>query len=551
MTSSAPAPAAPAAVPAAASPAPESSLPVAGATAGAGAAKEETSAKELSEAQRKVIEGNKRKALELRKKRAAAEETSQTSPARPAAPGKAEAKTTPEKEPMPVERRSAERSKFTSISRAPWMQYNDLYNVRLDKLRPHVLKEAKCLWTSSVGPAGFVPEISQFRKAGSGEVVILGIVIRDMPARPDVIAQYRDHQAGNGMKYSDEVQMKRMASADDALWLEDPSMRVRLEFTEGLGERLVTGLVLAAKGLVTDEGLFRVSALCLGSMPASSPLPAPKSTEANQYLAFVSGLMLGSPAADVAARDRMVSFLTRSSGDAAMDILSSSICRLVVCGDSIDGEARNRPGGVAAALEEADELFEKVAAVMPVDVMPGRTDPANYTLPQEPLHPFLFRRSRSCNGFRSVKNPYDAMVDSLHILGHSGQPVEDIMRCSLIERPLEALSLSFEALHLAPTAPDTLATQPFKDADPFIIDTVPHVLFSGGHDREAHAWRAGSAGGTQILCVPSFASHAAVVLVNLHDPRDVRVQEFSTCGDGDVQMGGVPGAADVAMGTTS
>ena len=33
--------------------------------------------------------------------------------------------------------------------------------------------------------------------------------------------------------------------------------------------------------------------------------------------------------------------------------------------------------------------------------------------------------------------------------------------------------------HLAPTAPDTLATYPFSDQDPFILDAAPHVLFAG------------------------------------------------------------------------
>eukprot|EP00983_Pelagomonas_calceolata_P083875 1156246-Pelagomonas_calceolata.AAC.1 len=33
--------------------------------------------------------------------------------------------------------------------------------------------------------------------------------------------------------------------------------------------------------------------------------------------------------------------------------------------------------------------------------------------------------------------------------------------------------------HLAPTAPDTLASYPFDAFDPFIIESTPHVLFAG------------------------------------------------------------------------
>ncbi len=33
--------------------------------------------------------------------------------------------------------------------------------------------------------------------------------------------------------------------------------------------------------------------------------------------------------------------------------------------------------------------------------------------------------------------------------------------------------------HLSPTAPDTLASYPFYESDPFIIASTPHVLFAG------------------------------------------------------------------------
>merc|ERR1711983_222607 len=123
------------------------------------------------------------------------------------------------------------------------------------------------------------------------------------------------------------------------------------------------------------------------------------------------------------------------------------------------------------------------------DVMPGISDPTNYSLPQMPLHPHFFRRVRNAampGFFKSVSNPYKCNVDNLSILGHSGQPVEDLLRCTRIRVPLEALKTTLEASHLAPTAPDTLATKPCFNLDPFIMNPVPHVLFSGGHDQEAH-----------------------------------------------------------------
>merc|ERR1712060_780953 len=109
-------------------------------------------------------------------------------------------------------------------------------------------------------------------------------------------------------------------------------------------------------------------------------------------------------------------------------------------------------------------------------------------------------------------------MEGIAVLGHSGQPVEDILRCTEIETPLEALETCLEALHLAPTAPDTLPMQPFVSEDPFVIKDAPHVLFSGGHERANHLWHQSpqrSDSGTTCICVPDFRRHQAVVLLNL------------------------------------
>lgn len=89
--------------------------------------------------------------------------------------------------------------------------------------------------------------------------------------------------------------------------------------------------------------------------------------------------------------------------------------------------------------------------------------------------------------------------------------------------------MCLKARHLAPTAPDTLPTQPFEESDPFVMDAVPHLLFSGGHTKAETKWcDAGEQRGTQCICVPAFAKHHAVVLVNLQNPREVRIEEFGS-----------------------
>merc|ERR1712183_166196 len=142
----------------------------------------------------------------------------------------------------------------------------------------------------------------------------------------------------------------------------------------------------------------------------------------------------------------------------------------------------------------------------------------------------MFRSAQKSSQFKSVSNPYQCGLNNLNILGHAGQPVRDLMRCSSLSTPIQALTTCLDARLLAPTAPDTLITQAFDKADPFVIEAMPQVLFSGGHDQAEYEWRAPSQGapGTLCVCVPAFHKHPSVVLVSLNDPRDVHVQEFGT-----------------------
>eukprot|EP00418_Pyrodinium_bahamense_P051832 CAMPEP_0179176694 /NCGR_PEP_ID=MMETSP0796-20121207/87373_1 /TAXON_ID=73915 /ORGANISM="Pyrodinium bahamense, Strain pbaha01" /LENGTH=730 /DNA_ID=CAMNT_0020880235 /DNA_START=55 /DNA_END=2246 /DNA_ORIENTATION=- len=415
--------------------------------------------------------------------------------------------------------------RFATLECGAWLQYNNLYYVRLRALRRAVLEEARGLWGGMLPPEAFLPEITGYRRSSEGsEVVLIGVLFKDLKGRPNVIEQYKDVKVRGSLgEGSEEDALRRLSSEDDVLWLEDSSMRLQLVASREQVGTLFTGLVLGVRGTATSDGNFQISAVCFPRMASPPPLaPSVVAGGGNDgegpFLALVSGLACGAEGeaaglATVAAHHRGGTFATAVGG------------------------------APKAVLREADELLSTLAAAMRVDVMPGRGDPTNLTLPQMPLHPHLFKRVRECRDFRSVSNPYEGSIDGLNVLGHSGQPVEDLLRCTELGSPLEALATCLRASHLAPTAPDTLATQPFASGDPFVLEDVPHVLFSGGHESEGHQWHPSprGSGGTLCVCVPAFHRRPAVVLVNLRDPRDVRVQEFLSPADAgreaDVQMG--------------
>jgi len=424
---------------------------------------------------------------------------------------------------------SATATKFDDSPRGAWKQYHGFYTTRLGLLRDAVLAEARALWSGDVASENFLATVAAYKEPRVGsDIVIVGVLFKDLPERLNIIEEYREKKVLGGLPEDDADAGRKLCSDKDVLWLEDATLRVQLELSCDQVANFATGFVAAVRGRPTSDGKFHTTGACLARVPAPPALPAPVAKPRGKpgpFLALISGLALGAADANLAARELAVNFITGICEEKRRALLASSVQRLIICG-GVFGSVDISSG----VLAEADALFARIAAKMPVHVLPGRKDPTNLSLPQKPLHPLLFQECRKFQSFKSVTNPFQCALDGLQVIGHSGQPVEDIMRCTQLPTPLKALTTSLEGLHLAPTAPDTLAAQPFTETDPFVVDTVPHVLFSGGHEEEAHEWRAASSGsaGTLCVCVPAFHRLPAVVLVNMQNPRDVRVEQFGS-----------------------
>lgn len=134
--------------------------------------------------------------------------------------------------------------------------------------------------------------------------------------------------------------------------------------------------------------------------------------------------------------------------------------------------------------------------------MPGARDPSPRAMPQQPLNECLLPHSSKFNTLGLTTNPYAArLADNVEILGHSGQPVDDLLlqmnfansaenndqessrAMEVVQdgpsHSLDALQMTLQWGHICPTAPDSLASYPFTDEDPFIIMKAPSIYFSG------------------------------------------------------------------------
>lgn len=313
----------------------------------------------------------------------------------------------------------------------------------------------------------------------------------------------------------------------------------------------------------TLKSSYASASLSIESIVSSDP----------SYLLFVSDLRVGGEAtsgdtASGLSRQLLVDFVSGRLGGASERALASKVARVVIAGNSVapfaPASTRDRfsatkahqpdLGGPAGQL---DTLLAQLLGTCPVDVMPGKSDPTNVSLPQQPLHPCLFKHSSRFDSLNLVPNPYEFAVDDCTVIGHSGQPTDDILRQTRTrvadssagdvtahgddkmavdavvdgaegrvagdaDEGVDALAALRKTLvwgHICPTAPDTLACHPFTEDDPFIVAPAktPRILFTGCQKSFSTCMEKG----TRLLCVPSFHATQQVVLV---DTRSLNYQ---------------------------
>jgi DNA polymerase delta subunit 2 len=325
-----------------------------------------------------------------------------------------------------------------------------------------------------------------------------------------------------------------------------------------VGERLVTGVVLAVRGRLDSSSSFAVEAVCVAGFAPQPPLPPSvalgegeaAAREGDQYLALVSGLDVG-PEGDGAhalALQLLLDYLSAHVGGGGAELsLQGRIVRLVVCGGLLSEAEVGKPvvaeaskaknaranRSLAAALHALEAMLLPVAASLPIDLMAGAGDPSNVNLPQQPLHhcllPLLARHAH----FAAVTNPHAFELAGLRVVGTSGQPVTDALKyrreaadgaaAEAAAGPLsseQALEDMLRWRHLAPTAPDTLPCFPYAMSDPFVLAETPHVAFAGNQPRYGtRLLRLADGARVRLVSVPSFAATRTAVLVNLRTLR--------------------------------
>lgn len=453
-------------------------------------------------------------------------------------------------------------------------QFCHMYQRRVNQMRAPLSKAAEEKWSLSANNVRILDKIIDSESMEDSECVLIGTIYKEMQLKPSVLDEYKEK---NGIMGAGVQERENFASDSDVLILEDESGRANLAGMECMAGKLVTGVTMAIKGSVKAGGSFHATGwLNAGDYlaPAITPSSTQTSPSGARYVLLVSGLEIGADDASLPAAQLLVDFVCGKLGGYEQRDMAKNIVRVICCGNNM-GQSPVRLEGMerftnpqktkqnkldiedfqSSSSRHLDGLLSQIAVSCPVDLMPGATDPSNYTMPQQPIHPCMLSTCSRLSTLTLATNPYEAQVGHRVLMGHSGQPLKDLMlNIPLKEKDyvkeedassngnkenanamdveaeskgkksvssLELLEQCIRWGHIAPTAPDSLACYPFIMEDPFIMDSLPDVFFAGNMDEYATGVVENFAGAkgrnhkTRLVCVPSFKITGQVVLLDI------------------------------------
>ncbi|KAK7693224.1 hypothetical protein QCA50_002790 [Cerrena zonata] len=440
-------------------------------------------------------------------------------------------------------------------------------------------EQAKKKWNEVAGNPTFVPRVLDVLK---GQLCfVIGTVYMDMPLKPNVLDDIaRDHSIPA------PPPPKKYNSPDDTITLEDESGRICLVGDRIQRAGLVTGVIVGALGLETNNGDFEVvDYVFAGLAPQLASSWEDSKSEADmdvdesigaassdQWIALVSGLEVGAPSPTDCELELLSEFLTSELGGPSEQASASQISRLIIAGNSlatavgntngineeVDKKAR-RYGQESAAFSPHPTInlghhLLDIARSMPIHLLPGDLDPSGTILPQQALPRAMFGGASSYSSFKTETNPTyihiasepvtSTSVESKNgassskaevperrrtLLVNSGQPLNDMFKY-LDTPPHSRLSMAASTLHwrhMAPTAPDTLWCHPYFTADPFILTETPDLYIIGNQPAFGTQLVTDAQTKCRVILVPVFRKTGTVVLVNLRT-LDVKTVSFAT-----------------------
>ncbi|KZN92958.1 DNA polymerase delta small subunit [Penicillium chrysogenum] len=478
-----------------------------------------------------------------------------------------------------------------------------MYFLRLAKLKPTVEQVATDAWDGLTIAGEKVRRVDRVLDVRQGELCwVAGTVYMHLPMKPNILEDLSKENFTSAppplRTYTDP--------SDPSLtqiMLEDESGRLRLTGNFLQSTQLATGAIIAALGTENANGDFEVIDIKLPDLAPqlqrwNGNAPETGVEKEHGKIAFVSGLGITGTSSDTLALDLLTDYLLgytgfSGHGDNSPSLGSSKISRLVIAGNSLGasviGDVASANSGEAAAknaqpkkygydasaynaspITQLDNFLAEILPSIPVTLMPGEKDPANFSLPQQGIHRTMFPQARAYSAppvrgdekpeagwFDSVTNPWDGDVEGWRLWGCSGQNVDDVLRYISIEggnstpdeeKDSDARIRIMEAMLRwrcgVPTAPDTIWSYPYQSDDPYVIESCPHIFFVGNQPQfktatiegdvplrlDGDTEMTGTADGSdaarvRLLALPKFSETGELILVDT-ETLEVEVVKF-------------------------
>ncbi|CAG8090415.1 unnamed protein product [Penicillium salamii] len=475
-------------------------------------------------------------------------------------------------------------------------QYGDMYFLRLAKLKPSVEQVARDAWEGLVIAGEKVRRVDRVLDVRQGELCwVAGTVYMELPMKPNILEDLTKENFTLApvprRTYTDPSNPEATQ-----IMMEDESGRLRLTGNFLRSTQLATGAIVAALGTEDANGDFEVIDIKLPDLPPQSqrwegkaPENGPDTGKAHGKIAFVSGLGITGTSGDTLALELLTDYLLGYTGFSETEngspTSSSKITRLIIAGNSLgasvttdataDGKPQPKKYGYdasaynASPITQLDNFLAEILPSIPVTLMPGEKDPANFSLPQQGIHRAMFPQSRAYSAppprgddkpeagwFDSVTNPWDGDIEGWRVWGCSGQNVDDVLRYMTLESSesspdgsigSDARIRVMEAMLRwrcgVPTAPDTIWSYPYQSDDPYILESCPHIFFAGNQpefktatiegdvplrldgDTDMTGADGSDVPGVRVLALPKFNETGQLILVDT-ETLEVEVVRF-------------------------
>ncbi|KAH3686746.1 hypothetical protein WICPIJ_002268 [Wickerhamomyces pijperi] len=418
-------------------------------------------------------------------------------------------------------------------------QFNKIYYSRLHQLRPRISHNGTKKWSHEL-----IKDQPIVKKDKVLEIQMdqpswcIGTIYREMKYKPNILQEVT--RGSNGNEIPD---VNSYIDLDlDEIFLEDESGRVKLTGDILTNSVFVTGVVVGVLGVQLTPGIFSVLDVVYPFAAAQKPTRV-----ASGKIAFVSGLEFNG--LEDYRHDLLAEYLT---GGIDTD-KAQQLKKLVIIGDSVNISelepesesqetkstsnsnkikygAKNKSNFSIDSITQLDQFLSELAPSIPIELIPGETDPVEISLPQQPFHPSFFPNSKQYIGstvdssLRNLTNPCWLQYEDLRVLAIAGQNINDIYKyqncgkdsTSEISR-INMIESTLIWQNIIPTAPDTLFCYPYEEKDPFCLNEIPHVYVVGNQPSFEETTVSFKDRGLEVkaISVPKFKQTGEIIILDL------------------------------------